>query len=429
MKNKSIIWILILIVLVSNFIPIISSYKIPSKNIIYVDDDGGADYTKIQDAIDNASDGDTVYVYSGFYEEYVTVNREIILQGEDRNTTIIKGNSSIYFIGVVTIYADSVEIYNFTIQNGNWGIRIKDSTNNIIRGNNLYYQRADGIYLWNSTHNILSDNILYKNSFGIELGYSSNYNTIKNNSIIDNSQIGLIMSKSSYNTIIGNKISNNEFEGIYIILSSNNNINGNDIINHTRYGVFIASSENNNIITSNNFINNTAFDDSNNTWNTDKGNYWSDYQEKYPNARKIWLKGIWDIPYEIDENNMDRYPLVREYKTTKDVTESKIKQVSSSPSETKDSISMNNEELKYSDNTRFYRVFYIAFGNFSANRFYISGYSKICINVIKKDNGRLGLYFELGKAFMMVTRPIRTLDPFDFCINTHHMAIYYGRNY
>jgi len=36
-----------------------------SGTTIYVDDDGGADYTSIQDAIDAASEGDTVYVYSG----------------------------------------------------------------------------------------------------------------------------------------------------------------------------------------------------------------------------------------------------------------------------------------------------------------------------------------------------------------------------
>ena len=32
---------------------------------------------------------------------------------------------------------------------------------------------------------------------------------------------------------------------------------------------------------------------------------------KYPNARRIWLKGIWNISYNIpDEDNEDRYPLI-----------------------------------------------------------------------------------------------------------------------
>lgn len=40
--------------------------KIESKTI-YVDDDGTADYKNIQMAIENASIGDTVYVYNGTY--------------------------------------------------------------------------------------------------------------------------------------------------------------------------------------------------------------------------------------------------------------------------------------------------------------------------------------------------------------------------
>jgi hypothetical protein len=36
-----------------------------------VDDDGGADFIRIQDAINNAKDGDSILVYSGVYYENV----------------------------------------------------------------------------------------------------------------------------------------------------------------------------------------------------------------------------------------------------------------------------------------------------------------------------------------------------------------------
>ena len=65
---------------------------------IYVDDDNTSGpwdgsqehpYQFIQDGIDNASDGDTVFVYSGIYYEQVTVDKSITFEGEDRNSTII----------------------------------------------------------------------------------------------------------------------------------------------------------------------------------------------------------------------------------------------------------------------------------------------------------------------------------------------------
>jgi len=45
------------------------------------------------------------------------------------------------------------------------------------------------------------------------------------------------------------------------------------------------------------------------------GNYWSDYEERYPNATEIDNSGIWDTPYVIDENNQDNYPIVPEFPT------------------------------------------------------------------------------------------------------------------
>jgi pectin methylesterase-like acyl-CoA thioesterase len=49
-----------------------------------VDGSGGADFTRIQDAINNASAGDTILVYSGVYYENVYVNKSITLRGIDQ---------------------------------------------------------------------------------------------------------------------------------------------------------------------------------------------------------------------------------------------------------------------------------------------------------------------------------------------------------
>jgi hypothetical protein len=90
-------------------------------NWLYVGGSGPGNYTRIQDAIDNASDGDTVYVYAGIYLGNIVINVSIDLIGENKNTTIIDENPDIddpqLIEANIYIFADSVTITGFTIQN------------------------------------------------------------------------------------------------------------------------------------------------------------------------------------------------------------------------------------------------------------------------------------------------------------------------
>jgi hypothetical protein len=42
------------------------------------------------------------------------------------------------------------------------------------------------------------------------------------------------------------------------------------------------------------------------------GNYWHDYEEKYPDAEETDSTGIWDTPYNVDEDK-DNYPLTMRF--------------------------------------------------------------------------------------------------------------------
>ena len=50
----------------------------PRGNVLYVGGSGPGNYTKIQDAVDDASDGDTVFVYSGIYYETIFLTNKSI---------------------------------------------------------------------------------------------------------------------------------------------------------------------------------------------------------------------------------------------------------------------------------------------------------------------------------------------------------------
>ncbi len=63
-------------------------------NWLYVGGSGPGNYTKIQDAINDSSDGDTVFVYNGTYYENIEFNKVIILIGQNRNGTIIDGGGN-----------------------------------------------------------------------------------------------------------------------------------------------------------------------------------------------------------------------------------------------------------------------------------------------------------------------------------------------
>ena len=147
MKIRTILITIILFTTVFNIIPAENTNK-----TIYVDDDGGADYTKIQDAIDNASDGDTIFVYNGYYQEYLYINKSVSLKGENTQTTTIDGGGE---YGVVYVSTSTFSISGFTIQNSgkcyeNYGGVMAD-TNHITIENNYFIDNwFSGIFLFNS---------------------------------------------------------------------------------------------------------------------------------------------------------------------------------------------------------------------------------------------------------------------------------------
>lgn len=272
--------IFVCMLLVVTFFPvsgIIINDKIPltltNSKTLYVGGTGLGNYSSIQNAINDASEGDTVFVFndSSPYYENITINKGIFLIGENRKTTIIDGLKLTF--NIIKILADGVTISGFTIQNcdnsdyGGVGITIIRGDNISINNNiistsdkpygvshgirsyyrelgNKYINVSDNIFTNNdwAIHFIhtpfasIQNNIFYNNKAAI---HCNGYTNIQNNLIDECKYIGISIDGES-NIISKNTISNQKTTGLRVVAGivlsgSNNHVINNNLINNKRH--------------------------------------------------------------------------------------------------------------------------------------------------------------------------------------------------
>ncbi|MFA5101649.1 MAG: NosD domain-containing protein [Candidatus Thermoplasmatota archaeon] len=189
-------------------------------NWLYVGGSGPGNYTKIQDAINNSSDGDTVFVFNGTYVGHLNINKSITLLGEDKNATVILG----YVAFTISFLSDWVTMGRFTIQNSG--------------------RLGEGIRI-DSSHNTFFDTIIEFPNDNIRI--AGDYNTIEANIIsCDTIYLG-----GNSNTITGNNITN-VVHGIYLADA------GGNIISHNTFlscGLFLSDNSPSNTLVTNNTVN------------------------------------------------------------------------------------------------------------------------------------------------------------------------------
>jgi len=223
-------------------------------DIFYVGGNGPNNYTKIQYAINNASDWDTIFVYdySSPYYEKLTVNKSVEIIGEDKNTTIISSNES---GDIIQISSYKVKIQGFTIldtSNTRTGIKIFSDRNTI--QDNIIINTGCGIFIKDSENNTILNNQIFNSYYGLYVYSYSSYNHIENN-IIQNNTYGIIFFYTKKMDLSQNTISNNSY-GIYFHSSSKDSIYDNLILNND-YGISLIGSDNDSIFQ--NTISNNEF--------------------------------------------------------------------------------------------------------------------------------------------------------------------------
>src|SRR5439155_1571139 len=81
------------------------------RTTVTVDDSGGADFLTIQEGVDFAQAGYTVFIYAGTYPENVVVGKELEIVGESRAGVLVNGGGS----DGMTITAELVGLDTLTI--------------------------------------------------------------------------------------------------------------------------------------------------------------------------------------------------------------------------------------------------------------------------------------------------------------------------
>jgi len=322
-----------------------SSLSVLTGNTLYVGGSGPGNYSKIQDAIDQANDDDTVFVYDELspYNETLRINKSINLIGENKNTTVIDG-----YLGqgssIIGILSDGVVITGFTIQRGGelyGGIAIF-SNNNRIENNYILNTIKSDVYVHNGHHhniirkNIITDskngvllryesfendivencishcehgilvnglgytisgNILRENTYGIYVAsLSENINSITNNYLDANQERGIcIESNTSFCLVSGNTV-NNSFIGITLENGMNNTITLNTVRNCT-YGIYNSNSRDN-LISKNSFTHNNCGVESPGLHNSIIQNnfMFNRRHAKFHGFPTVWDENYWNNP-------------------------------------------------------------------------------------------------------------------------------------
>jgi len=327
--------------------------------------DTGLTYLTIQSAIDASQtlDGHTILVGAGTFAESVSVHKQLNIMGAGVEVTLVKFDPGGPHNHIFEVTAHYVNISGFTITsptNVGTGLEVL-YVDHVTISSNQFANLSYCVYVGGTGNYInISNNLLEDNNYGIVFGQTGplySYNTIANNTLINN-RIGAINFNELFkSTVKDNKISMGatDYAGIWLGEDSRDNIVFNNVIEGTTYAIRLITVNNrppnNNIITNNtvkfntygigidvffgdpvkpsnntiyhnNILNNTiqaySVSEAINSWDGGYpcgGNYWSDYtgQDIYSGQyqNETGSDVIGDIPYKIDDQNWDRYPLTK----------------------------------------------------------------------------------------------------------------------
>jgi nitrous oxidase accessory protein len=327
-------------------------------------------YPTIGAAIDNAYNGDTIMIRAGTYNETLFIDVSVVLVGDSPDTTVING-PSIYnstlsnspdLSTAIQVEANNVKILSVQINNGvgkgivvNPGSNFAEIADNAlncgtcvsvqssyvlvdanlissydtailctgaycnITNNNILTSPDKGVDLEGANNFVSSNNITDPNGDGYGIFISNSSNTVEGNTIFEKSA-GISIFGGSHNVATGNSVGNCT-DGLRVDTGFNNTFTKN-VVTNCDNGASIDSGAASNSFFFNDFLENVqqvlVQPNSANQWDDGlDGNYWLDYRERYSNATEVGDSGVWNVPYVINADNVDHFPLTMPFETSR----------------------------------------------------------------------------------------------------------------
>ena len=302
--------LIVCVFLSASFLIPLSPAEAAHRTIIVPDD-----FASINAAIENANDGDTIFVRNGTYHENVRLTKAVKLVGEDNQETRVDGNADEGYWVPMAVKSDNAVVSNLNLCNSHAGLQLGTVKNCTVAGNRIVANGFGIEISWSSTNNTITGNVIASNGQGIEIKGVTD-NLIYGNEILFNT-IGLYLDQQSQNnSLVGNMIDKNQ-EAIRIRFSWDNTFTNNTIMNTVENAVTVGFA-NNNTFRHNNFINNTK-DYYDGGESVDMPPYYVGYTSENVFSENYWsvyaggdydVDGKGDAQHVVYKQNVDLTPLI-----------------------------------------------------------------------------------------------------------------------
>jgi parallel beta-helix repeat protein len=317
--SKNATLLLVLVFLTASFVITSLPVKAEPRTIVVPDD-----YPTIQEAINAANEGDTIFVKKGNYDgpigQTVVINKTVSLVGEDAENTKINFHPlwveawfftlPSYYETPMQITANDVMVSGLTITSDGSSISITGNRTRIAGCIIKTSLRVDAGFYNEITENALSGVschgshcLIDANNFeagGIDVGGS--HNLVQGNVVTNAGNRATGISLEASNTIIFNNTVKRNYCGISVYDEGSNNLIYSNSIIHNVYG-FVAWGGNNNTFFANDLVNNTCgvevgyLGGSPTNCTLHHNNFFGSIQQVSTRSSQTYIPGLWSEPF------------------------------------------------------------------------------------------------------------------------------------